>query len=143
MPSYHDSLSETNLVTLDIAAQTASAGVNGTVIDMAGWDGCLYVFNLGAMASGATFDARIMSAANSNFNVNSNITNASITQITNTSNTNSAHIDVWRPTNRYLKSVTTPATANTTFASFAIRYRASGILPVTQTAVQLVKVQVN
>ena len=71
MPSYHDSPSETMLCALDIAAQTASAGVNGTALDMAGWDGILYVFNIGAMASGATFDARIMGAANSNFNVNS------------------------------------------------------------------------
>ena len=143
MPSYHDSPSETMLCALDIAAQTASAGVNGTALDMQGWDGILYVFNLGAMASGATFDARIMGAANSNFNVNSNITNASITQLTNASNTNTVMIDVWRPTNRYVKSVTTPATANSTFSSVAIRYRGSGVFPLTQTAVQLVKVQAN
>lgn len=143
MPSYHDSPSETMLCALDIAAQTASAGVNGTALDMQGWDGILYVFNLGAMASGATFDARIMGAANSNFNVNSNITNAAITQLTNASNTNTVMVDVWRPTLRYVKSVTTPASANSTFSSVAIRYRGSGVFPLTQTAAQLVKVQAN
>lgn len=143
MPGYHDSLSESVLVTLDIAAQTASANVNGTAMDMSGWDGCLYVFNVGAMASGATFDARIVQSANSNMSGATNITNAAITQLTSTSNTNSVHIDVWRPTNRYIRSATQPATANSTFSSMAIRYRASGLLPVTQTAVQTVKVQVN
>jgi hypothetical protein len=143
MPGYHDSLSESVLVTLDIAAQTASANVNGTAMDMSGWDGCLYIFNIGAMAASATFDARIVQSANSNMSGATNITNAAITQLASTSNTNSVHIDVWRPTNRYIRSATIPATANTTFSSMAVRYRASGILPVTQTAVQLVKVQVN
>jgi hypothetical protein len=128
---------------LDIAATTASSGTNGAVIDMAGWDGCLYVFNIGAMGSGATFDARVMTSANSNFSGNSNITNAAITQLANGSNTNTVMVDVWRPSSRYLKTVTTPATANVTFASIAIQYRGSGLFPLTQAAVQLVKVQVN
>lgn len=143
MPSYHNSLSDGVLVTLDILAQTASANVNGTAMDMAGWDGCLYIFNLGAMANGATFDARIVQSANSNMSGATNITNAAITQVTNAGNTNSVMIDIWRPTNRYIRSATQPATANSTFSSVAIRYRASGILPATQTATQVVKVSVN
>jgi hypothetical protein len=58
-------------------------------------------------------------------------------------NTNTYMIDVWRPTQRYIRSATQPATANTTFASVAIRYRRGGILPPTQTALQLVKVAAN
>lgn len=143
MPGYHDSLSDSVLVTLDILAQTASANVNGVAMDMAGWDGCLYVFNLGAMANGATFDARIVSATSSSMSGATNVTNAALTQVTNAGNTNSVQIDVWRPSNRWLRSATQPATANTTFSSVAIRYRASGLLPVTQTATQTVRVQVN
>lgn len=143
MPSYHDSLSDGVLVTLDIAAQTASANVNGTAMDMSGWDGCLYVFNLGAMASGATFDARIVQSANANMSGATNITNAALTQVTSTSNTNTVQIDVWRPTSRYIRSATQPGTANSTFSAVAIRYRASGILPPTQTAAQTVRVAVN
>ncbi len=144
MPGYHDSLSDSALVSLDIAAQIASANVNGTAMDMQGWDGCLFVFNLGAMVASATFDARIVSSANANMSGATNITNAAITQVLAASgNTNSYHIDVWRPTNRYIRSATQPATANTTFSSVAIRYRATGILPVTQTALQTVRVAVN
>ena len=104
MPGYHDSLSDSALVSLDIAAQIASANVNGTAMDMQGWDGCLFVFNLGAMVASATFDARIVSSANANMSGATNITNAAITQVLAASgNTNSYHIDVWRPTNRYTR----------------------------------------
>ncbi len=144
MPGYHDSLSDSALVSLDIAAQIASANVNGTAMDMQGWDGCLFVFNLGTMVASATFDARIVSSANANMSGATNITNAVITQVlAATGGSNSYHIDVWRPTNRYIRSATQPATANTTFSSVAIRYRATGILPVTQTALQTVRVAVN
>jgi hypothetical protein len=136
----HLSLADSVLISQDIAAQIASAGVNGTAIDMKGWDGCLFIFNLGTMASGATFDARIMSSANSNFSGNANVTNASIVQVTNAGNANIVMIDVYRSGTRYLKSVTTPATANTTFGSLAVRYRQNGILPPTQVAAQIVRV---
>ena len=144
MPSYHDSLSDGVLVTLDVLASTASANVNGVAMDMSGWDGILYVFNLGAMTATATFDARIVQSANSNMSGATNITNAALTQVlAATGNTNTYMIDVWRPTSRYVRSATQPATANVTFSSVAIRYRASGLLPPTQTALQTVKVQVN
>ena len=84
----HLSLADSVLVAQDIADQIASANVNGAVTDMQGWDGILYIFNIGAMASGGTFDARIMSSANSNFSGNSNIANAAVTQVTNAGNTN-------------------------------------------------------
>src|SRR6266567_9534678 len=124
----HNSLADSTLIAIDIASQIASANVNGAVIDMQGWDGCCYTFNLGAMTASATFDARIVSSANANMSGATNITNAAITQVLAASgNTNSYHIDVWRPTNRYIRSATQPATANTTFSSVAIRYRATGI----------------
>lgn len=139
----HNSLADRVLVTLDIAGTIASANTNGTAIDMQGWDGCLYVFNLGTMVNGATFDARIVNAAFSNMSGATNITGALLTQVTNASNANTFMIDVFRPTQRWLRTATQPATANTTFASVAIRYRRGGTLPPTQTGAQLVKVVVN
>ncbi len=140
----HNSLADSTLISIDIASQIASANVNGTVIDMQGWDGCCYVFNLGAMTATATFDARVMSAANSNFSTNANVANALLTQVlAATGNTNVYIIDVYRPTLRYLKTATQPATANTQFASVAIRYRRSGSLPPTQAALQTIRVAQN
>ena len=141
----HLSLTDSVLVAQDISDQIISSAVNGTVFDMQGWDGICYLFNIGTMAAGATFDARIMSSANSNFSGNSNVANAALTQVANTSNTSLSIIDVYRPSDRYLKSVTTPATANVTFGSIAIRYRRSGVLPPTApaTTLQTVKVAAN
>lgn len=140
----HNSLSDRVLVSLDIAGTIASANTNGTTMDMQGWDGCLFVFNLGTMVTNATFDARIVESANANMSGATNIANAALTQVAAaTGNTNSYMIDVYRPTQRYIRSATQPATANTTFASVAIRYRRGGILPPTQTALQTVKVTVN
>ena len=139
----HNSLSDSVLASIDIPSQIASANVNGTVIDMQGWDGCCYIFNLGAMTSTATFDARIVSSANANMSGAANITNAALTQVTTATPNNVFIIDVTNPTNRYLRSATQPATANTQFASVAIRYRRTGILPATAAALQTVRVAVN
>lgn len=141
----HQALSDNVLVTLDIPSQIASAGVNGAAIDMRGWEGIEYEFNIGTMAGGATFDARLVASANANMSGNTNITNAALTQVANTSNANLTLIDVWNPTLRYVKLVTTPATANVTFGVVARQYRRGGVLPPTQaaTTVQIVKVAQN
>lgn len=131
------------LVTLDVASVIGTTNANGTAIDMAGWDGCLFVFNVGAIVTTGTFDARIVSSANSNMSGNTNITNAALVQVVAGGNTNTYQIDVWRPTNRYIRSALVPATANVTVGSIAIRYRASGLLPVTQGAIQTVRVAQN
>jgi hypothetical protein len=139
----HQSLADTVLLAQDIAAQTASANVAGTTFDMQGWDGILYEFNIGAMASGATFNAIVNNSANSNMSGSTAVTNATFTSIANTANTNLYILDVWRPTNRYVATIAEPATANVTFGSVAIRYRRSGLLPPTQSASQVIKVAVN
>ena len=139
----HLSLGDKVLVSMDVNAQIASANVNGVAVDMQGWSGCLFVFNVGAMVNGATFDARVVSSANANMSGATNITNAALTQVANGSNINTFMIDVWRPTDRYLRTATMPATANVTYSSVAIRYGRTGALPPTQTAGQIVRVQSN
>lgn len=139
----HDALSDSTLVALDIAPVSSSANVNGTVMDMQGWDGIQYAFMLGTMASGATYDARIVSSANANMSGATNITNAALVQVAVTGNANIYVVDIWRPTDRYLRSATQPAVAATLHTSIATRYRRNGVLPPTQVAIQQVKVAVN
>ena len=141
--SGHLSLADSTLVSLDIAPQIASANVNGTEVDMQGWEGCMFVFNLGVMASTATFDARVVSSANANMAGNTNVTNAALTQVTTSKPNNCFIIDVWRPSDRYLRTATQPATANSYLSGVAIRYRHTGILPPTQAASEIVSVAVN
>ena len=139
----HLSLADSTLMAADVPAQSASSNVNGTVMDMQGWDGCCYVFNLGTVASGGTFDARIVSSANANMSGATNITNAALTQVTSATPNNAFIIDVYRPSDRYLRSATQPATAAVLVSSVAIRYRRNGILPATAAALQTVKVQIG
>ncbi len=141
----HQALSDSYLHIPDIFAQIASVNVNGLTIDTQGWDGIEYKFIIGAMANGATFDARVVSSANSNMSGNTNITNAAVTQLTNASNLNMVVIDVWRPTNRYVRSAVQAGTANSTWGCIATLYRRTGTVPVTQNAntAQVVKVAVN
>lgn len=139
----HLSLSDSTLMAQDVPAQSASSNINGTVMDMQGWDGCCYIFNIGTIASGGTFDARIVSSANANMSGATNITNAALVQVTSATPNNAFIIDVYRPDLRYLRSATQPATAACLISSVAIRYRRTGILPPTQAALQTVKVQIG
>jgi hypothetical protein len=139
----HLGLSQSTLVAQDIAPQIASANVAGTVFDMQGWDGIMYEFNIGAMASSATFTAIINNSANANMSGSTAVTNATFTSIANTANTNLAIIEVYRPSQRYIASLAEPASANVTFGSTAIRYRRTGVLPPTQVAIQQVLIDVN
>lgn len=139
----HLSLSDSTLPALDIAPISSSANVNGTVMDMQGWDGCMYIFQIGTVASGGTFDARIVSSANANMSGATNVTNAALTQVTSATPNNAFIIDVYRPSDRYLRSATQPATAAVLHTSVAIRYRRTGILPASASALQTVKVQIG
>jgi hypothetical protein len=138
----HLSLSDSVLFSQDIAAQTSSANVNGTIYDMQGWDGILYCYDLGAIASGGSFTAYVQNSANANMSGAANVAGAALANIANTANTNIAIIDVYRPSSRYVQDIAVP-NANVTFGVTAVQYRRSGVLPPTQKAQQVVKVQVN
>lgn len=141
----HQSLSDSVQIIPDIWPQVGSVNANGLTLDTLGWDGVMWVFQVGAMANGSTFDARVVSSANANMSGNTNLTNAAITQLTNASNNNTVIVDVWRPTNRYVRSATMPGTANVNFSAVAYLYRHTGTVPVTQNTnvAQVVKVAVN
>jgi len=136
----HAGLGTRVLTTKEFTAAIGSVTATGAGQDMLGWDGCRFVISLGAMASGATFDAYVVRDDNSSFTSQTNITNAALTQVANTSNTNIFVIDVFRPAERYVRLIAAPGVANTTYCVTADRYRRGGILPPTQTALQSVTV---
>lgn len=147
----HMGLSDKVLVTTEIQPQSAGAGaVNGAGVDMQGWEGVMFLINVGAITGSGTFDARAVSDDNSGFNSVTNITgqdasganaNAAIAQATAA---NGVHIlEVYRPTERYVRLIGTVAVNTVAFGASAIRYRRAGILPPTQSAVQRVLVRQN
>lgn len=140
----HLALSDSVLVQQEIAPANLAANANTTTIDMSGWDGVEFEFALGVMASGVTLDAYVQNSANSNFSGPTNITNAVLTQVANTSNATLQILDVYRPSLRYVRCSTVPG-AGVFCSVVSRRYRRSGILPPTQatTTNQRVAVQVN
>lgn len=138
----HSALTDSVLVSQDIAPANLAANANGATLDMQGWDGVSYQFNLGVMASGVTFDAYVQNSANSNFSGPTNIANAALTQVANTGNANLYVIDVYRPNLRYVRVSTIPGAGVFTSVT-ATRYKRAGTLPPTQSAAAITKVVVN
>jgi hypothetical protein len=132
---------------LDIKPQSigASAGVDGAGVDMKGWDGVLFILALGVIDG--TQDMKAQGDDNSSFTSATDITDAAITQVAGTGDNKAYLLDVWRPTERYIRSrVDNGAGAVADFqAVIAMRYRATGRLPLTQHADigELIKVAVN
>lgn len=129
------------LVTVEVPGSSPGAGVNGVGVDMqelGGWDGVVFEAALGVVGNGGTVDMRVQHSANANFSGAVNIAdadnssnNASITQIPNTVANVVVAIDVFRPTNRYVRAIVTPATNNANVAVTARRYRNQGRTPLT------------
>lgn len=113
---------------------------NSNAIDMSGWMGVSFVIPIGVLGTNGTVDALVQRDDNSGFNSPTNINGAALTQITNANGL--AIIDVWRPSERYVRLQTKGQTNGALIAATAIRYRGS-VLPPTQTAVQYVKVAEN
>ncbi len=151
MTGTHMGLSDSVLITQELGARTASSGAqNGTGVDMQGWEGVLFVIDVGAITGSGTLDAIAQSDDNSGFNSPTNVsgvnaagvnTTASITQVTNANV--QVLLEVYRPTERYVRLVATPAANAVLHQATAIRYRRTGVLPPTQSATQRVQVRQN
>jgi hypothetical protein len=132
-------LSKNVLVSQEVTHRSITGGaVNGAGVDMQGWDGVMFIVDLDAVTGSGTLDARVVRDDNSGFNSATNISGAALTQMVN-ANT-AGIIDVYRPSERYVRAVITQA-ANTVIAGVtAVRYRRTGILPPTQSAAEVVVV---
>lgn len=145
MAGNHQSLLESNLIKREIDP-VSGAGENGVGVDMlAGndsFDGVLFVASIGAGAF--TKDFKAQSDTVSNFATAADIANTPITQLAAGSVNKIAVIDVFRPTNRFVRSVFAGGGA-VVHSAISIRYRATGRLPVTQDTdtVQVVKLAQN
>lgn len=110
-------------------ASTTTAGAAGTsaitssAIDMAGYEGCLFLVPLGAIVSGAVTSIKIQQsdddAASDDY---TDVSGSSIT-IADTDDDKLKYIDVLRPGKRYLKLVCSRATQNATLGGIlALQY---------------------
>lgn len=121
-----------SLVAVDAIPQLNQAtAVQGIGVDMKGWDSVAFIANIAAQGNGGAFDMRVVGSANSNFSGNVNISGAAITQVNNVVTVNATYvIEVYRPTNRYVKAIYTP-TNNANFSAVSIRSRGQTRMPPT------------
>jgi hypothetical protein len=144
MPGYHQSPANTCAIEQEITARTSNnTQVNGNGVDMQGWDGVLFILNLGTID--AAVDMALFSDTTSAFSSATAVTGAAITQVPATGDGQIVAIDLYRPTERHVRARITVA-SGTTGAALSVtsmRYRATGRLPITQTLDELVKVAEN
>ena len=135
----------------EIPPQSGSSNVSGGGADMQGWDGVRFVASIGVITGAGTFDGYVTHSANSNFSGEVNVsgqylgatTNAVLTQVTNTNQNTVSIIDIFRPTNRYVRFKAVPAVNTVAFAVNSLRYRRNGLLPPTHVAIQTIFLAMN
>lgn len=139
----HSALADKVLVSQVIPPQSLTALVNSSAVDMSGWDGVQFVIAHGVFGAAGTLNAYVQRDDNSGFNSPTNVANAALTQITNAAPNGVAIIDVYRPSERYVRIAVTGQTNGVQAGVTAHRYRRNGILPPTQAAVQVVRIVEN
>lgn len=115
----------------------SAANTLGEVIDTQGYDRVKIIYNVGAMASGASLSTWVVESNESNLGNATNMVNVentsqqvALTNVTNTYNNSVQVIDVFRPTKRYVGIQVDAVTANiTTLGAVAELYRGTGTEP--------------
>lgn len=112
------------------AVAAGTTNQNTTSVDMAGFDGCRFVADLGALTATQVTSLKVQgSTDNSNW---SDITGAATAAMADADSSKTLIVDVIRPTQRYLRGVVLRATANAVInCVLAEQYRLR-TLPATQ-----------
>ncbi len=124
-----------------------NAASTSSEVDMQGYEGCLFLLSLGTIDT--TVDMQIDSSSTSGGTLaaltDTDSATADLTQITATGDNKQYCVDVYRPTNRYLKAIVTVGSGTTGayLQVTAIRYRAAGLHPVTTSLAELIKSRCN
>ncbi len=139
----HLGLSDSVLTTLHLSGRSTSSVANGTGIDMQGWEGIRFTISLGTFGTNSTFDGLVQTAPDSGFNTVTNVANSNLVQVPAANANSIAIVEVFQPTARYVRFQATPAVNAIVWSVIADRYGPNGILPVTQSAQQVVKVAQN
>lgn len=109
-------------------ASTTTAGAAGTTaitsgaIDMAGFEGCVFIVPVGAVVSGAVTTIKVQQCDTSGGSY-ADLTGTSVT-IADTDDDFLKYVDVFRPQKQFLKMVVSRATQNATIGGIvAIQYQ--------------------
>lgn len=98
----------------------ATSDVTSDGVDMAGWDGCLFLTSFGTAAAGNSLKAQQAADSGGSPDDFSDLAGTSV--VSGTSDED-VWIDIYRPRKRYLKVVATRGTSSTLESVWAIQYR--------------------
>lgn len=115
-----DSVKVTKLADATAAGTTA---INSAVVDMTGYDGCLFLTSVGAVVTGGVQSIKVQQDTASGMGAAADLAGTGIT-VADDDDNQSFWLDVKRPSKRYLRVVISRATQNSTWGEiYAIQYR--------------------
>jgi hypothetical protein len=113
-----------------VAAGTSSQ--NGSVLDMSGWDGVLFVAALGTLTATQVTGLKAQQGAQANLSDAADLAGTAVGPMADADSNKCLALDVYRPLERYVRCVVTRGTANAVIDGvMAIQYRGRKA-PVTQ-----------
>jgi len=118
----------------EITVTNGAAGtsdITGSIIDMEGYEGCVFILQLGAITSGAVTSCYLKQSADSGLSGATSLTTATTVTIADTDDEKVIVIDVYRPTKRYIALFVDRGTQNAVVSAVAMQYGARQA-PVTQ-----------
>lgn len=135
-----------NEVQIDRVMNAVVAGTtsqNGSVSDMQGYDGIMYVVAFGAITATGVQGLKAQQGAQSNLSDGADL-EGSLVSVADTGSNKCAVLDIYRPQERYLRPVVTRGTANAVIDSvIAIKYNSKSKPTVQAAAVAASKLIVS
>lgn len=129
---YHSLIDEIKVDQILAPLSRTANTYKSTGVDMEGYDGVLFILNVGDIASSGTFDAEAVSDSQANLSTSVDIEGTAITQLTDSDDNKAVAIQVaGKMPARYLGVKVVTAAAASLSSVTAIRYRGRHA-PITQ-----------
>lgn len=118
-------LKQFNIIKVSNGATAGTTEVDSSIIDMAGWDGVVFVADLGTVTDGSVMTLTPQQNTANSTSGMAAITGTAPTFTAATSSNKAMAVDVYRPLQRYLRAAFTRTTQNAVVNTIiAIQYKA-------------------
>ena len=120
-------LRDADLQTISNAAAAAQTTVTSSAVDLAGWDGCLFIVSTATVTTGSVLAAQVQACDTSGGTYASVGSTVGLTDSGGATSNSLIVVDYYRPLHRYAELVFTRGTANAALnCILAIKYKAKG-----------------
>ena len=105
------------------AGAAGTDDINGTTLDMSGFEGVTFIVTMGAITSGAVTSAKVQQDSDSAMGTAADLLGTGLT-IADTDDEDVFVLDVYKPAERYVRLVIDRGTQNAVVSAVAIQYGA-------------------